>query len=660
MSLQPGQNGMTAPYAQPEAGMQAPVRVDSGVVKKARSVMQEYKEGKNSLERRVIASEQWYRMRSWEEMAKEGKPTGNENDAQPRSAWLFNVLMGKQADLIEAYPEPIMLPRVKDDKQEAYSLSKIVPLVMEQNGFEQTFSDNGWKKLRVGTAVYGVFWDKNKHNGLGDVAVKKADLLNLFWEPGIEDIQDSRNFFHASVIDNDVLEEQYPQLKGRLKKGGGSDISQYIHDDTVSLVNKSLVIDWYYKRMVIIKGQDGQETQKMVLHYCKFVGEEILFASENNPKLATQGWYDDGLYPYVFDPLFPVEGSPAGMGYVDIGKSPQESIDLLGQQLVKNAVMSATPRYFIDKSGNVNETEFADWTKPLVHVDGAITPNNVVPIQVIPLSGNYISIYESKLEEMKFTTGNQDVLNGGTGGMTTAAGQAAAQEAAGRSSKASTKGTYRAYGRIVTMVIERIRQFYDIPRTFRILGQSGVEDYILYSNQRIKQQPQGTEFGVNMGFRLPVFDIQVRAAKQTPFSRQAQNDMAIQLFGMGVFNPQMADMVVPMLEMMDFPGREETLEKVMQNQTMMKQLTMMTQIVMELTQRYEPENMPALLQMLGIAPEGQQGQPGKAGPQQPQGRIAAPGGGTKPEFTRPNPERPKEHASMRNARERTAQASQPD
>jgi hypothetical protein len=92
---------------------------------------------------------------------------------------------------------------------------------------------------------------------------------------------------------------------------------------------------------------------------------------------------------------------------------------------------------------------------------------------------------------------------------------------------------------------------------------------------------------------------------------------------------------------------------------MMKQLTMMTQIVMELTQRYEPENMPGLLAMLGIAPEGQQGQPGQAGPQQPQGRIAAPGG-TKPEFTRPNPEKPKEHASMRNARERTAQASQPD
>ena len=645
MSLQP--QGIPPQDQQPDPAFmaQTTARVDKATVMKARRVLQEYKDGKHSLEKRVIASEEWYRMRSWEEMEREGHPTGNENDARPRSAWLFNVLMGKQADLIEAYPEPILLPRVEDDKPESMVLTKIVPLVMEQNGFEQTFSDNGWKKLRTGTGVYGVFWDKSKHNGLGDALVKKADLLNLFWEPGIEDIQDSRNFFHASVVNNESLEEEYPQLKGKLKKGGGEEISKYNHDDNINLANKSLVIDWYYKRLL-----NGRK----VLHYCKFVGEQVLYASENDPELAQRGWYDDGLYPYVFDPLFPIENSPCGMGYVDIGKSPQESIDLLGQQLVKNAVMSATPRFFFDNSGAVNESEFCDWTKNIVHVNGAITPNNIVPIRVEPLNGNYIGIYESKLEEMKFTTGNQDVLNGGTGGMTTAAGQAAAQEAAGRSSKASTKGTYRAYQRIVTMVIERIRQFYDIPRAFRILGERGISEYIMYSNENIKRQSQGEALGMGLGFRLPVFDVQIRAAKQTPFSRQAQNDMAIQLMGLGVFNPQMADMVVPMLEMMEFPGRDELLEKVMANQTMFQQLTVMTQLVLELTDKYEPNKMPALLQMLGIAPDGQ----GQQGPGQPQARIPAPG--QKREFSHPNPEKKQEHASMRNARERTAQASQPD
>lgn len=660
MSLQPGMmppqggapqgmvpgRGMMGQEAPPEKPAEQVVGKQQ--ILKAMQTLREYKAGKAQLEKRIIASEEWYRLRSWEEMSREGKPTGNEYDAKTRSAWLFNVLMGKQADAIEAYPEPILLPRMEDDKAEAENLTKIVPMVMEQTGFEQVYSDNSWKKLRTGTAVYGIFWDKTLHNGLGDVVVRKADILNLFWEPGIEDIQKSRNFFHAELVNNDSLEEQYPQLAGKLKKGGGSELSKYRYDDNIPTSNKSLVVDWYYKRSA-----GGRQ----VLHYCKFVGDQILFASENDPEMSERGWYDDGEYPYEFDPLFPVEGTPAGLGYIDIGKNPQESIDLLGQQLVKNAVMSATPRYFIDDSGAVNEEEFADWTKPLIHVKGAITQNNVVPVQVMPLSGNYISIYQSKLEEMKFTTGNQDVLNGGSGGMTTASGQAAAQEAAGRSSKASTKGTYRAYRRIVNKVIERIRQFYDVPRTFRILGQRGAENFIMYSNARIKAQDQGQAFGVSLGFRLPVFDIQVRAARQTPFSRQAQNDLAVQLFGMGVFNPQMADMVVPMLEMMDFPGRDEVLQKVLQGQQTAQLIQMLTQAVIGLTDRYEPEKLPALLQMLGINPQGGQQ---SAGPQRPPQGAMVPPGGHSPGFARPNPEKPEEHSTMRKARERAQQASQPE
>lgn len=615
-------------------------RIDKGAVIKAKQTLREYKDGKAQLEARIISSEEWYRLRSWEEMDKEGKPVGNESDARPRSAWLFNVLLGKQADVIEAYPEPILLPRAADDKAEAENLTKIIPLIMEQCDFEQTYSDNAWKKLRTGTSMFGVFWDKSLNGGLGDVAIRKVDLLNLFWEPGVTDIQESRNLFHAELVSNEVLEEQYPELAGKLKKGGGSEINRYSYDDTIPTANKTLVVDWYYKRV-----RNGRK----VLHYCKFVNEVVLFASENVPEMAESGWYADGDFPYVPDTLFPIEGTFAGIGYIDIGKSPQESIDLLGQQLVKNAVMSATPRYFINSSGNINEEEFADWTKPLVHVNGAITQESLTPVQVMPLSGNYINIYQSKLDEMKFTTGNQDVQNGGTGGMTTASGIAAMQESAGRSSKASTKGTFRAYRRIVGMVIERIRQFYDIPRTFRILGQRGVENFITYSNQRLKPQPQGAAFGMDLGYRLPVFDVQVRAAKQTPFSRQAQNDLAVQLFGMGVFNPQMAEQVVPMLEMMDFPGREEVLQKVLANQQMMIQLQMMTQLALQLTQQYQPENLPKLMAGLGMAPEG--GQPGQAGPQPT--RVPE-------KLEQPNPEKPREAAIVENSRKRAQQSGQPE
>lgn len=68
----------------------------------------------------------------------------------------------------------------------------------------------------------------------------------------------------------------------------------------------------------------------MVLHYVKFIDEEhIIYASENDPECAEDGFYADGEYPFVFDTLFPEKGSPAGFGYTAIAKDPQLYIDKL-------------------------------------------------------------------------------------------------------------------------------------------------------------------------------------------------------------------------------------------------------------------------------------------------------------------------------------------
>ena len=52
----------------------------------------------------------------------------------------------------------------------------------------------------------------------------------------------------------------------------------------------------------------------------------------------------------------------------------------------------------------------------------------------------------------------------------------------------------------------------------------------------------------------------------------AQNDLAVQFFGMGIFNPQMADQAMLMLDMMDFKGKDEIKLKVQQMGTMAQAL----------------------------------------------------------------------------------------
>ena len=159
---------------------------------------------------------------------------------------------------------------MEDDKEEAERLSSIIPVVLQINGFEQTYSDCAWQKMLEGTGAYGVFWDKDKLNGLGDITIRKVNMLNLFWEPGICDLQDSQNVFHVALMDNDVLEGMYPQLRGNLKDTKGISLQKYKYDDNVDTSNKSLVVDWYYHTY------DGG---KKLLQYVKFVGKTVLYAS---------------------------------------------------------------------------------------------------------------------------------------------------------------------------------------------------------------------------------------------------------------------------------------------------------------------------------------------------------------------------------------------
>ena len=534
-------------------------------IQKATQTLQKYKEGKANLERRIVDNEQWYKLRHWECMRK-----SKTNEVEPTSAWLFNCIANKHADAMDNFPSPNVLPREEGDKGEAEMLTSILPVILDQNEFEKTYDEVWNYKLKSGTGVYGIFWDSSKLNGLGDISIQKVDLINLFWESGVTDIQKSRNLFHVELCDNDVLVEQYPQLQGKLSRAT-IDIAKYVYDDSVDTTSKSVVVDWYYKKI--------NSQGKKVLHYCKYVNDTVLFATENDPNFAERGFYDHGKYPFEFDPLFRVEGTPAGFGYIDVGKSAQEYIDRGNQAIMQNMLANTRPRYFIRNDGAVKEEEYADMTKDFVHVDGNLGQDSILSIQGKPLNEIYVSVINNKIDELKETTGNRDISTGGTtSGVTAASAIAAMQEAGSKLSRDSNKSSYRAFRNICLMCIELIRQFYDLPRCFRILGQNGAARFVQYSNAGIVPQMQGTDFGVDMGMRIPLFDIEVTAQKQSPYSKMSQNELALQFYQAGFFNPHMADQALACLDMMDFDRKEFIMQKIAQNGGMFQQMMMLAQI----------------------------------------------------------------------------------
>lgn len=532
-------------------------------IARAAELLSRYKDGKKMLESRVVEDELWWELRHWEVMrrAREGK--AQLPQPQPTSAWLFNAIVNKHADAMDNYPEPVVLPRERSDEESARTLSSVLPVVLEYNDYEQTYSQAWWEKLKHGTAAYGVFWNSRKENGLGDIDIRGIDLLKLFWEPGITDIQDSRNLFLVELVDEELLEQRYPQHKGRL---GGSviDLKQYVYDDTVDTSGKSLVVDWYYK----VRAASG----RTILHYAKFVGDTLLFASENEPEYRERGWYDHGEYPVVMDVLFPEKGTPAGFGYVAICKDPQLYIDKMSANVLENAMMSTKKRFFLSTSTAVNREQFLDWNEPIVDVEGELDDRRLQEIVTQPLSSIYLDIMNLKIEEMKDTASNRDVNSGGTGsGVTAAAAIAALQEAGNKVSRDMIATSYRAHVKVSAMCIELMRQFYDEERAFRITGETpGSYRFVEVSNAGLKDVPlDGAYPGQQVLYRKPVFDIKISAQKKNPFSRMEQNERAKELYGLGFFNPERAQEAMGALEMMDFEGIDKVRQHISQGQTLL-------------------------------------------------------------------------------------------
>ena len=565
-------------FSEQESVLPVKKPIDDKAVRKATEILNKYKAGKAHLEQRIIANEEFWKMRQWSNGVGGARVENGTKQYNVNSTpWLHSCVESRHADTMDSYPTCNFLPRQQDDEAEAKRLASIVPVILAQNDFEETYSDVARYTLKQGGGVYGVFWDASAHNGLGDIGVAKVDLINLFWEPGINDLQKSANVFLTSLVDNKLLEQRYHQTKNKLG-GKGITIARYLYDDTVNTDDKSVVVDWYYHT---------EYNGKRVLHYCKYVNDIVLFASENEPQYA-EGYYHHGMYPFVGQSLYPVEGTPFGYGLTDIGRATQLQIDLLNKAIVDNATEGARPRYMQKNGSGINAEEFNDPTQRIVHVEGPLDEDHLRPIVTADLPSIYVTFYNNKIEELKYCTANQDANNGvAPSGVTAASALAALAETAGKNARNSNKAFHRAYKEVIYQVVELMRQFYDQPRMFRIAADAVRNEYMVYTNQGLVPQQQ-TLAGADMGFRKPEFDIDVTVEKENPYQRMEHNELMLQFYNLGIFNPQNAEVSISLLENMDFDGKQDLIDQVRMKGSMFQTLLQFQQLALELAKQSDP------------------------------------------------------------------------
>lgn len=449
------------------------------------------------------------------------------------SSWIFNSIVNKHADIIDSIPSCVCLPREKRDEKYAETLSKIIPVITQRCGFEQTYSDNSWEKLKHGTAVYGVFWNNALEDGLGDVDIRALAMENIYWEIGATDIQDSKNLFVVTLGDIDELEARYDVDYDELREQDSALVSSL---GMSASDGKCVVVDWYYKKYL----PDGS----VVLHLRKFIGDRILYSSESDPS-CVGGWYEHGQYPIVFDRMYPT-GQAYGFGVIATSVEAQRYINRLDANMLEYADWASRVRFWAKRSLGVNEKEFLDLDRSIVEVEGDIDEEKLRQIEISPIDDSVMNAKLLKIEELKTVTGSLDVSQGGiSGGITAASAISILREAGAKASRDGIEETYRAYVRMITLVIELIRQFYDENRVFRIIGEDGEREYLGFTGKSIRADESGYR---------PHFDIEINAVKKAPSESEKKNQFAKALYDAGAFRPENAAQTLLMLEMMDFEG----------------------------------------------------------------------------------------------------------
>ncbi len=513
--------------------------IDPSFIAKAFSAFEEYRGEKADLEQRIRENNIWYKSQYWN--------IQNQNsDTEPATAFIFNAIENKYAEAVDNFPEPVITERCLGDEQTAKLLSKILPLQLEICNFKSCYKNNWRRKLKHGTAIYGLFYNEDKE----DIDICSIDILNIYCDMHIPNVQESPFVFITSVVPNDQLKEDYPAYSSLFD----GDAQVKTHSGTHTIKDRTEIIDCYYKKRV--NGRD-------ILHLMKLCGSTVIDATEDRKELEN-GLYEHGLYPVIFDSLYPEDDSPFGFGIIDIVKNPQLYIDKLDGVISKNAVISGKIRYMIKDNGGINEDEICDYSTDIIHVAGSVDESNIRQFQANGLDDFVITHRQNKINELKEIVGNRDFQQGGTyGGVTAASAIANLQQSGQKTTRSVIDDSFDAFRRLIGMMIELMREFYTDKRVYRICDELGNKQFKSFSGDMLYHSRQFDDLGfeISDGRKKAEFDISITPKKQNPLTKENNNQTLISLWQAGFFKPENLEISMIVLKELNFDGKERMLSE---------------------------------------------------------------------------------------------------
>lgn len=459
------------------------------------------------------------------------------NRVKPTINYVFTTVESLMPYLTTNVPDPIILPTNPEDEQVARDLTKIVKIILEKNGIEKYLQIGERERLKFGTCIWKVFFDPSKYNGLGDIAFEIVDPANFFIDPNeVNDLQNA-DFCGTSVRRSiEYLKKRYPEKANEIEADQmNSEITVYDTEDEEDPRNRQATLIEYWTK-------DKENGLVRIV-----VAGNVLLSYDTN-------FYKHGLYPFVRGINYPIQKSFWGMGEAEQLITMQEILNKLMQLVIENVAL-ANGQFIVDKNASgirdikslANKLWQPGLTIPVNDInsikklDGVLAPGWVV---------NLIQIIQKNIE---LVTGISPLYLGeAPGSVTAASGIIALQEQATARVKLKLQEQGRMIEEIVKFVVAYIAEFYTEDRYFRIVNENRESDWIKVRRDDIAKVDE------NGNLTIPEFDVTIEVGFDAPMSRAYIEQMAMQLYQMGVIN------AVEVLKTMNFPNKEQIIERLEQ------------------------------------------------------------------------------------------------
>lgn len=488
-------------------------------------------EKKSELHKKWRKYEKFYKNDHWSDVKIDP------NRVKPTINYIFTTVESLMPYLTTNVPDPIILPTNPEDEQVARDLTKIVKIILEKNGIEKYLQIGERERLKFGTCIWKVFFDPSKHNGLGDIAFEIVDPVNFFIDPNeVNDLQNA-DFCGTSVRRSiEYLKKRYPEKANEIEADQmNSEITVYDTEDEEDPRNRQATLIEYWTK-------DKENGLVRIV-----VAGNVLLSYDTN-------FYKHGLYPFVRGINYPIQKSFWGMGEAEQLITMQEILNKLMQLVIENVAL-ANGQFIVDKNASgirdikslANKLWQPGLTIPVNDInsikklDGVLAPGWVV---------NLIQIIQKNIE---LVTGISPLYLGeAPGSVTAASGILALQEQATARVKLKLQEQGRMIEEIVKFVVAYIAEFYTEDRYFRIVNENRETDWIKVRRDDIAKVDE------NGNLTLPEFDVTIEVGFDAPMSRAYIEQMAMQLYQMGVIN------AVEVLKTMNFPNKEQIIERLEQ------------------------------------------------------------------------------------------------